>query len=366
MPRSRCHSDFHERHAHWAHAAHFDSNQRMRLKWFRRIALAVLLMLLLAVAGVFSLASLITTELGVSGWWGPVVITIVVFIAIFFATHAFGQVRRAGGPLGAVMDAAGRVADGDYTARVDERGPPPLRALAHSFNRMTERLALADRQRRDLMADLAHELRTPLSVLQGRMEGMLDGIYRPSSFELEQLLDQTRVLSRLVEDLRTLALSEAGVLNLQKESTDLSALLRDVVHSFDAEAKRKTVSLSYERPPDAAAGVSFILDPVRIREVVSNLLSNALRHTPAEGSVVVSLTLAADGATISVRDTGDGMSAENVARMFQRFHKGADSHGAGLGLAIAKHLVIAHRGEISATSEPNKGTTVTFTLPRDE
>src|SRR6185503_9508050 len=236
---------------------------------------------------------------------------------------------RAGGPLGAVMDAAARVADGDYTARVDERGPPPLRALAHSFNTMTERLALSDRQRRDLMADLAHELRTPLSVLQGRIEGMLDGIYRPSSFELEQLLDQTRVLSRLIEDLRTLALSEAGVLNLQVEATNLSALLRDVVHSFDADAKRRQVALSYEPHPGEAAP-SFNLDPVRIREVVGNLLSNALRHTPADGAVFVSLALAKDVATISVRDTGRGMSAENVARMFKRFHKDVDSHGSGL------------------------------------
>jgi signal transduction histidine kinase len=365
MPRSHWHRDFHEQHPHWGHGPHFGADRRTRVRWFRRVALAILLMLLLAVAGVFSLASLITNELGVSGWWGPAVITVVVFIAIFFATHAFGQVRRAGGPLGAVMDAAARVADGDYTARVDERGPPPLRALARSFNTMSERLALSDRQRRDLMADLAHELRTPLSVLQGRIEGMLDGLYRPSSFELEQLLDQTRVLSRLVEDLRTLALSEAGVLNLQVEATNLSALLRDVVHSFDTEAKRRQVALSYE-PPAGVAAASFNLDPVRIREVVGNLLSNALRHTPANGAVFVSLALAVDAATISVRDTGTGMSSENVSRMFQRFHKGADSHGAGLGLAIAKHLVIAHRGEISATSEPEKGTTVTFTLPRVE
>src|SRR6185295_3391896 len=211
---------------------------------------------------------------------------------------------------------AARVADGDYTARVDERGPPPLRALARSFNTMTERLALSDRQRRDLMADLAHELRTPLSVLQGRIEGMLDGVYRPSSFELEQLLDQTRVLSRLIEDLRTLALSEAGVLNLQKESTNLSKLLRDVVHSFDGEAKRKEVALSYDPPADGGSeAASFTLDPVRIREVVANLLSNAVRHTPGGGSVAVSLALAREGATISVRDTGDGMSAENVSRM---------------------------------------------------
>src|SRR6185503_20474538 len=114
---------------------------------------------------------------------------------------------RAGGPLGAVMDAAARVADGDYTARVDERGPPPLRALARSFNTMTERLALADRQRRDLMADLAHELRTPLSVLQGRIEGLIDGVYPLEPGQLDQLLDQTKILSRLIEDLRTLALS---------------------------------------------------------------------------------------------------------------------------------------------------------------
>ncbi len=176
-----------------------------------------------------------------------------------------------------VMDAADRVAGGDYTVRVTESGPPPIRALAYSFNTMTARLAGADRLRRDLMADVAHELRTPLSVLQGRLEGLLDGVYPKDEAQLAQLLEETHVLSRLVEDLRTLALSEAGALPLQKESTDIVALARDVVRSMTGSGASVDV-----RAPHA---VIIDLDPVRIREVLTNLLSNAIRHTPADGRV---------------------------------------------------------------------------------
>lgn len=359
---------------HWHHGSRFGAQHPMRVKWFRRAAIAFAVLMMLALAGVFGLASLLTTKLGISGWSAPAAIAFAVLVAIGIAGRTFRAARRFASPLGAVMDGAARVADGDYTTRVEEHGAPPMRALVRSFNTMTERLEHADRQRRDLMADLAHELRTPLSVLQGRLEGMLDGIYRAEPRELEQLLEQTRVLARLIEDLRTLALSEAGALALQKEPVDLAALLRDTTHAFDAEAASAQVSLRLDASRDLqtlaqhaeSAATAFTVDPVRVREVLSNLLSNALRHTPAGGSVVVALTIAGDTATVSVKDTGTGMSADEIARMFDRFQKGPESRGSGLGLAIAKHLVAAHGGEISAVSEPGKGTTVTFTLPRGE
>jgi two-component system OmpR family sensor kinase/two-component system sensor histidine kinase BaeS len=259
------------------------------------------------------------------------------------------------------MDAAERVADGDYATRVDERGPPPVRALARSFNTMTGRLQHADRQRRDLMADLAHELRTPLSVLQGRIEGVLDGVYPLETGQLEQLLDQTKILSRLIDDLRTLALSDAGVLALQKEPVDMTELLRDVIESFAAEATRRSVSLELDSP---AGPATLLVDAVRIQEVLANLVSNALAHTPSGGSVRLAITSTADTASISVADTGTGMSGDDIARMFDRFHKGRESRGSGLGLAIARNLIRAHGGDIIATSELGRGTIVTCTLPR--
>jgi len=283
-----------------------------------------------------------------------------VALVVLGAARAFWTMRRVASPLGAVMDAAESVAEGDYATRVAERGPPPLRALARSFNTMTERLQHADRQRRDLMADLAHELRTPLSVLQGRIEGLIDGVYPLEPGQLDQLLDQTKILSRLIEDLRTLALSDAGVLTLQREPMDVTDLMKEVVDSFEAEATRLSVSLQLDAPPDP---VTVEADAVRIKEVLANLLANALSHTPAGGSVRLALSSAADAVSVSVADTGSGMSADDVARMFDRFYKGRNSRGAGLGLAIARNLVGAHGGHIMATSVLGKGTTVKFTLP---
>jgi two-component system OmpR family sensor kinase/two-component system sensor histidine kinase BaeS len=271
-----------------------------------------------------------------------------------------GSMRRFASPLHAVMDAADRVADGDYGVRVQEYGAPPMRALAHSFNTMTERLQNADRLRRNVMADVAHELRTPLSVLQGRLEGLIDGVYPRDDRQLIELLEETHVLSRLIEDLRTLALSDAGALPLQKEPTNLADLVNDVVRSMQPEADRQRVSLG----SSSIETVMVDLDPVRIREVLTNVLSNALRHSAAGGSVTVSVDEKNTSAAVMVRDEGEGMSPEEVARMFDRFYRGERSRGSGLGLAIAKSIVTAHGGEIRASSEVGKGTALQFTLPR--
>jgi signal transduction histidine kinase len=284
----------------------------------------------------------------------------VLAIGLMLAMMA-GAMRRFILPLRQVMDAADRVAGGDYSTRVHESGPPPMRALARSFNTMTDRLQRADRLRRDLMADVAHELRTPLSVLQGRLEGLLDGVYARDDRQLGELLDETRVLQRLIDDLRTLALSDAGSLPLQKEPTDLGVLAQDMVRSMEPEAGRKGVGLS---ATTSAQNSAVDLDPFRIREVLTNLLTNAIRHTPAGGRVTLSVSETRDRASVTVADTGEGMSPDEVARMFDRFYKGAESRGSGLGLTIAKGIVTAHGGDISAQSEPGKGTTVTFTIPK--
>ena len=213
---------------------------------------------------------------------------------------------------------------------------------------MTARLRAQDRLRRQLMADVAHELRTPLAILQGRIEGLIDGVYPRDDDRLGELLDETRHLSRLVEDLRTIANAEAGALDLRKEAVDLGELIRDTAASFDAR-----VEIPEELP-------LIEVDPVRIREVLLNLLSNAAR---AGGGVRIHAALDGKRVVIRVSDQGTGIPPEELPRIFERFHKGRDSRGSGLGLAIAKNLVHAHRGEIHATSRVGEGTTVTVTLP---
>jgi signal transduction histidine kinase len=359
-PESRC--EWQRRDRWYPHIHQPGAHHPARRRMFRIFTLAAFILVLLAISGIVSLATVLTARFGWHGWRGLVAVLISVTVVVLGAARAFWTMRRVASPLGAVMDAAESVADGDYAARVVERGPPPLRALARSFNTMTERLQHADRQRRDLMADLAHELRTPLSVLQGRLEGLLDGVYPLEPGQLAQLLDQTKILSRLIDDLRTLALSEAGVLALQKEPVDMTDLLRDVIESFEADATRLSVSLQLDAPSPAA---TLDVDHVRIKEVLANLLSNALSHTPPGGNVRLALTNAADSVSISVTDTGSGMTTDEVARIFDRFYKGRNSRGAGLGLAISRNLVRAHGGDIIATSAPGKGTTVTFTLPRN-
>lgn len=283
-------------------------------------------------------------------------------IAIVLFILALRTFRRTAAPVGDLLEAAGRVEAGDYTVRVTERGTREVRALVRAFNAMVTRLQANERQRRDLLADVTHELRTPLTVIQGNLEGLLDGVYPRDDAHLSMILDETRVFSRLVEDLRTLAQAESGTLKLQREVTDLAILIAETVAPFAAEADEAGVMLSTDVQPDVPA---LSIDPVRIRAVIANLLINALRYTPAGGKIVVGAEL--DGAqqrvAIMVTDTGQGISADMLPHIFDRFYKSSDSRGSGLGLAIAKYIVTAHGGDISAASEVGKGTTIRFTLP---
>lgn len=268
--------------------------------------------------------------------------------------------RRVGRPLGDVVDAAERVALGDFKVRVAEYGPPWLRSVAAAFNSMTARLELQQRQRRDLMADIAHELRTPLSVMQGRLEGMLDGVYPRDEVHVTQVLDDTRLLARLVEDLRTLAHSESGTLRLEKEPTDLAVLLEEALTSSKPEADARGVETTGQYPADLPL---MDIDPLRIREVVTNLVSNAVRYSPRGSTVRIEAEADPARVTIRVRDTGPGISAEDLPHIFDRFYKGTASTGSGLGLTIARSLVVAHEGTITADSRVGAGTTIIVTLP---
>jgi two-component system sensor histidine kinase BaeS len=269
--------------------------------------------------------------------------------------------RRAAGPVGDVMEAADRVAAGDYTARVEERGPGEMRRLARAFNAMTERLRVNEEQRRNLLADVAHELRTPLSVIQGSTEAMIDGVYPSDRAHLEPLVEETKVMARLLDDLQTLSTAEAGALRLHREIVEPERLLEDAAAAFRTRAEATGVTIEVSSIKGLPA---LDADPVRIGQVLANLLSNAVGHAPAGGSVVVSANQAeGGGVSFAVQDDGPGIPADVLPHAFDRFVRAADSGGAGLGLAIAKALVEAHGGTITAQSEPGRGTTIRFVLP---
>ena len=278
------------------------------------------------------------------------------------ATAVGRAVRRTIAPVGELMEAADRVAGGDYSASVQERGPREMRRLARSFNAMTARLASVERQRRDLLADLAHELRTPLSVIQGNVEGVLDGIYQADRAHLDPVLEETRVMSRLLDDLHMLSTAEAGGLRLHRETVAPARLVEDAVAAFRPRAEAADVALDVRADPKLPP---LDVDAVRIGQVLANLLHNAVEQTPPGGRVALSAQSAEGGASVAflVRDTGPGIPAELLPHIFDRFVKGEDSRGAGLGLAIARGLIEAHGGEIAAESPAGEGATMRFVLP---
>jgi signal transduction histidine kinase len=272
--------------------------------------------------------------------------------------------RRLSRPVGEFMTAVERVAEGDYGVRVSEGGSRDVQGLARAFNGMVARLQASEIQRRGLLADVTHELRTPLTVIQGNLEGLLDGVYPADAEHLTPILDETRILSRLIDDLRTLALAESGSLTLNREPTDLGVLAGETVAAFRAQAGAAGVRLALDVSDDLPL---LTVDPVRLREVFTNLVANALRYTPAGGQVRISWKPGADGgAVLQVSDTGAGIPAEALPHIFERFYKTPESRGTGLGLAIAKNLVTAHAGQISARSVAGEGTVMTVELPGEE
>jgi signal transduction histidine kinase len=296
---------------------------------------------------------------------------------------AYGLLR----PIQALTSAAGAIARGRLAQRVPVTTRDEIGELGKAFNGMAASLEQAERLRREMTADIAHELRNPIAVLQGSLEAVVDGVLPPTADNLQPLLDQTQLLARLVDDLRTLALAEAGQLGLQRVATDPAALAQSAVAQFQPLAEAKGVSLRLE----AERGLPQVeLDPQRITQVLGNLLSNAIRHTPSGGSVVCRVTSArrqtADGSRqkpidgselfapqgakvcFAVKDTGTGIAAEALPHIFERFYRAARGSrsrpegGTGLGLTIARQLVEAHGGRIWANSTPGKGTEVSFVL----
>jgi signal transduction histidine kinase len=313
---------------------------------------------------------LVTVALGLNEVSDPVrlfaVAALVVgFLAALVAGRAF---RRFASPVGELVEAAGRIEQGDYGARVRERGPREVRSLARAFNAMSARLEATDHERRTFVADVSHELRTPLSVIRGQIEAIAEGVYPADEEHLAPIQEATRALEQLVDDLRTLALAESGSLTLAREPVDLVVLAHESVAAFRATADAGGVTLRVETTPDLP---TVSADPARIRGVLGNLLANALRHTPAGGTVTLSLrrseaTVAPapeERVEVVVTDTGRGIPAGLLPRVFDRFVKGEGSSGSGLGLAIARDIVAAHGGTIEAQSVPAGGTAIRFWLP---
>ncbi|MGH2417283.1 MAG: sensor histidine kinase [Candidatus Limnocylindria bacterium] len=331
----------------------------MRRRFMWRIGLGVLAFVVVIGALIALVAWLVGRLLDGSV---ALVVTAVLPVLVLFLVLAIvlRLVRRTAAPLSDLIEGAARVEAGDYAARVPESGPREVRGMARAFNAMSERLEGTDAARRRLLADVSHELRTPLTVMQGTLEGMLDGLYPVDAEHLAPVLEETRVLARLVEDLRTLSLSEAGSLRLHREPTDIGALLGEVVAGHRPAVDAAEVALTVE----AAEGLpSLDVDPSRIRQVVGNLVANALRFTPAGGSITASAAMADAGVRIDVRDTGAGMEPEALEHAFDRFYRSPTSPGSGLGLSIARNLVEAHGGRIEIESAPGRGTVVRFTLP---
>jgi signal transduction histidine kinase len=269
-------------------------------------------------------------------------------------------------PVRALTAASGALARGKLSERVNEGGSDEIGDLARAFNAMAAALQQAERQRQDMTADIAHELRNPIAVLQGSLEAVVDGVLPPTSENLQPLVAQTQLLARLVDDLRTLALADAGRLSLERSPTDPAELARAALAHMRPQAEAKGIDLQAE----LAAGLPRVaLDPQRIAQVLGNLLSNAVRHTPPGGRIRLRLQVQAGrGLVFSVADSGPGISPEALPHIFERFYRVDSARsraegGTGLGLSIARQLVRAHGGEIWAANQPGQGAEISFSLP---
>jgi two-component system sensor histidine kinase BaeS len=308
-----------------------------------------LIWLLLSVTGAVSSAPFARIISGAGLLLGIAAVTVVAVAA-----------RRLTAPATRLVEAARRIEAGDYSARVPVRGPSELRSLARAFNALSGRLEADEARRRSVLADVAHELRTPITVIRGQAEGIIDGVYAADAEQMRPVLAATRTLEVLVDDLRTLALAETGGLQLHREHLELGILVHDTLATFADAATAAGVRLSAGVVPP---GLIVDADSVRLGSVLANLIANALRHEHSGGEVRIDASQVGGDVQILVRDDGEGIPAELLPRVFDRFVKGAQSTGSGLGLAIVRDIVEAHGGSVAVTSPPGSGTEVRLTLP---
>jgi len=268
--------------------------------------------------------------------------------------------RRLAAPVGALIEGAGRVEAGDLSARVPVRGPSDLRSLARAMNAMSGRLEAEETRRRSVLADIAHELRTPLSIIRGQAEAIADGIYPADAEHMAPIVSATESLEMLVNDLATLTLAESGGLRLHREPVDVAVFVNETLGAFSAEARAAGVQLT-EQVDAAVPPIDG--DPGRLRGVLGNLVSNALAHAHAGGTIRVEGVRSDRWVLLTVRDDGTGIPADLLPRVFDRFARGPSSTGSGLGLAIVRDVVEAHGGSVTATSTAADGTAITLKLP---
>lgn len=287
-------------------------------------------------------------------------------LALFLVIVAILLVRRFVNPLADVIYAARAVANGNLSTRIETQGPQDLRSLSESFNEMASSLERNDRERREMLADVAHELRTPLSVIRGRLEGIIDGVYQENGSQVSLALEQTYILERLIEDLRLLTLAETRQLQFDKRNVDVGQLIESTIEMFSAEASEKNIALAFN---EKNGNLFATLDPQRFEQVMSNLIGNALRYVNEGGKVWVTANEINDSLKITVNDNGTGIPEEDLPFIFDRFwrkdkSRSRASGGTGLGLAIAKHLIEAQGGTIEARNLDEGGLQVAIKLKK--
>ncbi len=269
-------------------------------------------------------------------------------------------------PVRALTFAAQRLAQGDLSHRVDVHGDDELATLGHTFNHMADSLQEVEDSRRAMTADIAHELRTPLAVQRANLEALQDGVYPLTAENLAPVIEQNHLLTRLVEDLRTLALADAGQIQLVRTPTDLTSLVKRVVEHFQLQAGSQQVRLNLSPPSNPIPHISA--DPIRLEQVLTNLLSNAMRYTPADGQIVLTLSSTDGSVRLRIHDSGPGIPEQALPYIFERFYRVDKSRarsegGTGLGLAIARQLARLHGGDLTATNHVSGGALFTLILP---
>jgi signal transduction histidine kinase len=277
----------------------------------------------------------------------------------------FFLLRQITSPLRDLKKAAQSIAGGEFQYQIPIRGNDEISEVAQSFNTMANELNRQEDQRRQMMADISHELRTPLTVLLGQVSALIDGVIPLTVDQLEPLEREVLLLTRLVGDLRDLALADAGQFKLEYQATDLSELLRNVSASFEPSLLEADLHYKPEIPADLPM---LDLDSDRFRQVLHNLLQNALRHTPAGGTITLSARQTDAAIRITIQDSGAGIPPEDLPHIFDRFYRGDNNrfrqyHGSGLGLSISRTIIEAHHGCIKAESHPGQGTTFIIDLP---
>lgn len=271
-------------------------------------------------------------------------------------------------PVHALIFAAQKLAEGDLSQRVTVHGDDEMATLGNTFNQMADSLQQAEESRRAMTADIAHELRTPLAVQRANLEALQDGVYPLTVDNLAPVIEQNHLLAHLVEDLRTLALADTGQIELERIPTDLNSLVGQVVERFQPQAVTQQVKLLVLRSTMPLPPV--LLDPIRLEQILTNLLSNAMRYTPNGGQVEISLASTQATALVNVHDSGQGIPAESLPYIFGRFYRVDKSRnrsegGSGLGLAIARQLARAHGGDLTVANHPSGGAVFTLILPLD-